>query len=79
MRQAVYQIYVDALKPKLAAMVEQLFRIFKRLHAADGLLHQRIEILYAEAQTIEPHAAKRAAMLCGSNARIDFDAYLGVV
>src|SRR5580704_7026545 len=44
----------------------------------NGLLHLEIEILYAQAQSIEAETPQSFEMPHAGDARIDFDAYFGV-
>src|SRR5206468_1070059 len=48
------------------------------LDAVDGLLHARVEVLYAEAQAAEAEARERLEVLTGCDARVTLDRELGV-
>ncbi len=76
--QTVNQIDIDAVEPERAGGGDQVARHLVGLHAMDGLLHERIEILHAHAQAIETETAKSFEMRGGGDARVDFDADFGV-
>ena len=79
MRQPVDQIQVDALKAELAAAIEQRFDHLVRLNSMDGLLHQRIEVLYPHTQPVESQAIENPALLFGGRTRVYLDSDLRIL
>ena len=66
------------LEAQRARLGDQIAGHLIGLDAMDGLLHFGVEILDAHAQAIEAEAAQAFEVLLAGDARVDFDADLGV-
>ena len=71
--QAVDQVHVDRTEVVPAAGFDHRERFLDRLDAIDRFLHDRIEILLAQAGAVESHPGKRLDVMRPHAARIEFD------
>ena len=76
--EAVDQVDVDRRKSQPACMIEQRVRQLHRLHAVDGQLHGRVEVLHAHRQTVEAELPQHVEVLEGRDARVHLDGHLAV-
>ncbi len=76
-RQAVDQVGVDRFEADLARGLHQLRNLLVRLDAMHGLLDERVEVLHAEAQTVEAERCQMREPLPAHGARVDLDRNFG--
>ncbi len=72
-RQAVDEVVVDAREAGGARLLGDGAHLLLGLHAVDGVLHDGVEVLYAEAQTFEAEEREDAQVLDGRHARVALD------
>jgi len=77
LRQPVHQVHVDALDAGVAQHRDGVAHLLDRLHAADGVLHVRCEVLDAEAGAVDAQPCQRLHQRRRHPARIEFDGVLG--
>ena len=78
-RKPIDQIQIDGPEARIAGRFDRLLRYFETLHAVDGFLHVRVEILYADRDTVKAKLSRSTRTLSGrSSARVHFDSNLGV-
>ena len=78
-RQAVDQVEIERADAERARGLSAGLRLLVRLHAPDGALHGRFEILHAEADAGDAHGPQRVAPVVGQRGRVELDGDLGVV
>ena len=76
--QAVDEIDVDRPEAVLAAGLDDRHRLLDALDAVDRLLHDRIEILHAEAGTVEADCGQLGDVGRRDEARIEFDRQVAI-
>jgi hypothetical protein len=77
-RQAVNQIDVDRAQSAGAAGIDDAQRFFDRLHAVDRRLHDRIEILHAEAGAVETDPSQPGDVVGRDETRIQLDGKIAI-
>ena len=75
-RQTINQIDIDRLKTQSTCCSNQIKHLFSGLNTVHGLLHFRIEILYAKTQAIEAQLRQQPEALDRDGARVDLDRVL---
>ncbi len=79
-RQSVDQVQVHRAELQGASRLDQGPRLLQALQAVDGALHGRVQVLHAEADTIEAQLTQQAHGRPVRLARVDFDAIVaGIV
>ena len=73
LRQAVDEVHAHRPEAELAGLAYQPQRVGHGLDPVDGLLHQRVEILDAEAAAVEADARQVAQRVAGDGARVELD------
>ena len=71
--QAIHQVEIDRRKAAVAQQSHRLRHRFERLHAADQLLHMRIEILHAETDARNAPGGQRIDQIGVDITRVEFD------
>src|SRR5262249_55431798 len=66
-------------KPELAAVIKQPLSHLVGLHAMDRLLDERVEVLDAQAETVEAELPQDATLLWSGRPWVHFDPYLGLI
>ncbi len=72
-RQAVNQIDADGFEPRFTRRNDDYNGFFVTLDAVDRRLHFRVEILNADAHTVEAKSAEHEDGVAADFARVDFD------
>ena len=71
MRKAVNQVERDRLERSIAGRIDQCPDFVFRLHAIHRFLHPRVEVLDAEAQSIEAQVGQVAQTIGVDGPRVD--------
>ena len=74
--QAIHQVEVDGAKAHLARRRQQLTDIIFSLNALNGLLHQGVEVLDAEGESIEALGFERVEVGLGGDPGVELDGEL---
>ena len=78
-RQAVDEVEVERADAERTRGFGAGLRLLVGLHAADGALHRRLEVLHAEADAGHTHRTKRVPAVVGKRGRVELDGDLRVV